>query len=271
MTESIIEMCESSKGCVKCVILVINTFLLIVGAASMGTGIWLLTSESSLFYRYHDVIAESDVNAALLKDGVIAMLAGGLAILMFASIGIVAAVTSSTGLLAMYTVLLSALMAVEVAPVILAVVFRADWMSKIDKEVLAEFRDRYGDDNSDESSREFTSAFNALQSDFDCCGWFNGSDYDIQAPQKWNNTKMMVPESCCNAHNQTSRDSCVTEPMTSELYNSIGCRDALTNLLTTYEYVVISLGGVILGLELLMVIGTVTLLSISVGNKYDLS
>ena len=72
-----------------------------MGAASLATGIWLLTAEDSFFLRYHDVIADSDVRQELLKEGVIVLLAGGVAVLTFASLGMVAACTSNTCLLAM--------------------------------------------------------------------------------------------------------------------------------------------------------------------------
>lgn len=278
MTESPFSMCESTKGCFRGLIVAINIVLLVVGAASMATGIWLLVAEHSYFQRYDDVMAGSDISQGLLRDGAIVLLTGGAAIMLFTSLGLVAACTTNTCLLGLYTVVLTILLVVEVVPVILAIVFKADWEKKVDEEALGAIHNQYGGQYS-ASSKAFTSAFNLLQVDFKCCGWINGSDYVITgvAPLNWivrssDSVRWKVPAECCPSNNDTARESCVKYPAASEIYVAKGCRSALMDIVTTYEDVIIGLAATILGLELLMLVGTVVLLIFAVnGNKYSVS
>ncbi|KAL8607662.1 hypothetical protein ACOMHN_039336 [Nucella lapillus] len=225
MTESILEMCASTKSCLRCGIIALNSFLLMAGAGSVAVGIWLLTAEDSYFYRYHDVITDSDVNYELVKDSVIALLAVGVAVLMFSALGMVAAYTLHSCLLALYCVLLALLMVIGVVPVILAVVCKADWVSKLDEQVLSSLHHKYGG-HASVTSKDFTAALDSLQADFECCGWHNGTDYvsETVSPKRWSGqieggAQMAVPESCCAVTpNQSSLQACVTDPTSSELY-----------------------------------------------------
>ncbi|XP_076437930.1 CD151 antigen-like [Babylonia areolata] len=278
MTESMLEMCESTKSCLRCGIMALNSVLLLVGAGSVAVGIWLLTAEDSYFYRYHDVITDSDMNHELLKDGVIALLSGGVAVLVFAALGMVATYTMHSCLLGLYCVLLAALMVVEVVPVILAVVFKADWVSKLDEQVLSSLHNKYGGHVS-VTSKDFTAALDTLQADFECCGWHNGTDYvsESVSPKRWSaqtddGVPMVVPFSCCEGTttNDTLRQACVTDPATSHIYFKIGCRDALIDILNVHQILVIILGAVTLGMEMVMIVATILLLTCTVNNKYNL-
>nr|KAG5697644.1 hypothetical protein BaRGS_011193 [Batillaria attramentaria] len=165
MTESVLDdMCESTKGCFRWIIISINSILLLVGVASLATGIWLLVAEDSFFQRYDDITGGSEVNQELLRDGAIVLLAGGAAIMLFTALGLVAACTSNPCLLGLYVVVLTILLVLETVPVILAVVFKSDWEAKIDEEVFSAMHNKYGGQYSS-ASKAFTSAFNLLQED----------------------------------------------------------------------------------------------------------
>ncbi|PVD32189.1 hypothetical protein C0Q70_07618 [Pomacea canaliculata] len=207
----------------------------------MATGIWFLAAYNSYLPNYFGVLDGSSVSQEVLRDGAIVLLAAGAAIFAFALLGVVAACTCNGVLLVVHAVIVIILMVVQVTAVVLAIVFRIRIATKIDNEVAYMFNADYGRQDS-----AFTSAFNAFQSEYSCCGWRNSSDYILSElrPMNWNKT--MVPEECCINRNET----CTTNPTNNTFLITQGCRESLQDVLFTYGSAIIGLSIAIIGLEL---------------------
>ncbi|XP_041361209.1 tetraspanin-1-like [Gigantopelta aegis] len=211
-------MCSTVKACLRFSIVFFNIPILLIGAAAVGTGIWVIVDENSFFSNYDAFADASVVDKAFIREGAIVLLSGGAATLVFAIIGIFAAVSTSVCLLGLYVIILTLLIAVQVSAIALGVLFKKEWEGKLDTEVLKNIKTKY--DGLTTTNEAFTAALNELQQNQKCCGWRNVTDFETTGNQ-WNRTLSngsvaIIPDACCKSDNETF--DCVIAPSVDNSY-----------------------------------------------------
>ncbi|XP_046584264.1 CD151 antigen-like [Haliotis rubra] len=265
-------MCSSFKSCLKFCIISINIIILLAGGAALGVGIWIVIDEDSFFNTlYPHILDVSTIDKEFLRHAAIVLATGGAGTVFFALLGIAAAVTSSTCLLGLYITVITLVIAVEVAAVILGIVFKKAWERELDNELKENMKMKYG-----APSDGFTAAMDQLQGKKMCCGWTNGSDY-VMTGSQWNRTLedgslATIPDSCCKMVNASIvMPNCTTAPTSDNSYFNQGCKSSLYDLFVNYQACIIGFGAGIAGIEFLMLLLAIFLIANNDSNKYNMS
>ncbi|XP_060069830.1 tetraspanin-1-like [Ylistrum balloti] len=258
----------STKNCMKATIMIASVPVIVIGAISLGMGLWIAFDNPSFIGLTH-LEEFSVVDQSFVRNGAYIVIAGGACVLAFGIYGVIAAATESPVLLGVYVTLLSLVMAIEVAATVLGVVFKHMWEENMEESIVAKLADRYdGILNSDDF---FTYHFNNFM---ECCGFYDYKDF-VTNSTKWNRTidssvAMVIPPACCkpSSTNDTSTlQNCVYDPTPDNAYLT-GCQNAIEDLFYRYECVIIGVAAAIVFCQLLMMILTLVMLCTKVDNSY---
>ncbi|XP_059176617.1 tetraspanin-1-like [Physella acuta] len=263
---------ESTRVCLKFTIVFLNIPIIVIGAVSLGIGVWVIVDDTSFFDLAASILDLEVLGQDVLRQGAVVMVTAGAAMIVLAGLGVVGALAMSSCLLVTYVVTLMLLLTLEVAVIILGVVFKSEWESKANSVLTNRLNSHYGNP----SDLPFTRTFDALQKKLGCCGWNDGKDFKNVSRQTWNTTlpngqQRMVPDCCCMAGNSTTVSDCVVSPYNSSLYITKGCRAAVEDEFKTYQWVVIGVTIAVLSFQFIVIVLTLVLVVHNVKNKYDMS
>lgn len=253
------------KNIIKIIICIINIPIVIFGAVAVGLGIWIaLDNPSFLALTQLDGLAV--VDQSFVKSGAYVIIAGGAAIFVFGIIGIVGTLRENACLLGMYVATLTTVIALEVAAIVLGIVYQSIWKEKLDTIIQKNIREEY--DGLKNTKDWFTMNFDLVQRELGCCGHNNSDDFKLAT--KWNETasdgsRYTVPAACCKSNNYTVQggvsevEQCMKSP-TPDNANLKGCKTALEELFNKYEHVIIGVASAAVACQFLMLILALILL-----------
>ncbi|KAH9489378.1 hypothetical protein Btru_056932 [Bulinus truncatus] len=268
---------ESTRACLKFSIVFLNIPIIVIGAVSLGIGVWVTVDDNSFFDLASSVLDLQVLGQDILRQGALVMIIAGAAMVILAGIGVIGALALSSCILTFYAVVLILLLVLEVAVIILGIVFKSEWETKANLLVVNKLTTQYGYKDPDPRA-PFTRTYDALQKKLHCCGWEGGADFSNITVTSWNNgslvkgPKRQVPESCCSAApNETLVTECAVSPYNSTYYSYQGCRKVIENKFRTYQWVVIGVTIAVLTFQFVVIVMTLALVVHNVNNKYDMS
>lgn len=250
-------MAETGCGakCAKLVILLINFVFGLIGIVLLGFGIFLVVDAKALHNEYFIPVGSS-ANMILIAAGVILIV--GLIIIFITIVGCCAAARENTGCLTFYSIILILVLILQIIAVILAGVFYTKIIYTLDDHMLNIVNEQYGQPNKTDS----TIFIDTVQKDLHCCGVTVKGPKDWEF-SKWNNeTKQMVPETCCTV-NATGQHLNVTlcreyaykndseQPLRSHYVYTEGCDSKVDGLIKKYVGILI---GVVIAVVLIQVV-----------------
>ncbi|XP_059139878.1 tetraspanin-18-like isoform X3 [Physella acuta] len=257
---------QHEDGCVTCLrgtLHCYNVFILIVGCAALGVGIWLLVTDFGA-RKVTPIVGNQ-----LYEVTTYLLIAGGGAVALLAFCGCCGTIREDKCVLSFYGTTLAIVFIVLGAACGLAFFFRSELASKIKTRMQDSLSLSYGVDvRTNHENKRITDAWDAMQRQLQCCG-IEGNVTSVsswmfyKSNTKWFNSKIggtfMVPESCCapgnvkictgeeefrgppSYHNNHNPEYRKTNPY---LYTT-GCYDALLDYLHTYSAVVGTVAAVV--------------------------
>lgn len=249
-------------GSVKYALIFINLIFWVVGLASVGLAVWMLTDQTflmSLSQEQHNFSA-----------GLYILLAAGILMLIVAFLGCYGAIRSSQCMLVTF---FSCLLVVIVAQIAAGAWLYANSNSLeelVKSALINTVKNKYSVEES------YTQAVDSFQSDLGCCGATGPSDWtgskyatkDTSLPVSLTvsgdaNNMYRVPESCCRVKDSADCAAAREIKVASEvnfhaIYNE-GCIDKLMDFLNSQKNVVIGVAAAIGVLELLGLIFSLVL------------
>ncbi|KAK3735862.1 hypothetical protein RRG08_041054 [Elysia crispata] len=256
---------QNEDGCVTCLrgmLHCYNVFILIVGCASLGVGIWLLVTDFGA-RKVTPIVGNQ-----LYEVTTYLLMAGGGAVALLAFCGCCGTIREDKCVLSFYGTTLAIVLIVLGASCVLAIFFRTEVESNVQFRMKETLTKHYGVDISrDSKNRRITEAWDAMQRQLKCCGVHGnvtGPDSFLMYKSiRWSkykkNSERIVPESCCapgdvkictgetefsgppiyfNAHTDDLRKK---NPY---LYTD-GCYDSLIKYLKTYSTVVAGVSAIV--------------------------
>lgn len=266
---------QHEDGCVTCLrgtLHCYNVFILIIGCAALGIGIWLLVTDFGA-RKVTPIVGNQ-----LYEVTTYLLIAGGGAVALLAFCGCCGTIREDKCVLSFYGTTLAIVLIVLGAACGLAFFFRSVLATKIQEKMRDTLSINYGFEvRTNAENKRITDAWDAMQRQLQCCGVVgNVTSFDswmyYTSKTKWSGVKksqnQRVPESCCAPGDfkictgeqefngpprffQGHRDELrQTNPF---LYTT-GCYDALIDYLQTYSAVV---GAVAAIVPLFLVFGIV--------------
>jgi CD63 antigen len=222
---------------IKWLFIIFNAFFALCGLVLIGFGGYLVGTNQSLNFLFGNNVIGG--GALLIICGIVTF---GLA-----ALGVVGALFQLRPLLVIFGISLSVIVVVEIIAAILGFAFHSQLSGQVAQTFLRAMNEVLAD------SATATAVYN-FQESFQCCG--------ANRPEDWQTTPFyganmnMYPGSCCNASNISP------PPPTGGLCNpnvarSIGCVNALQNLVTQNVGVAAGLGVVGLLFGLMEILGIV--------------
>ncbi|GFS11242.1 tetraspanin [Elysia marginata] len=256
---------QNEDGCVTCLrgmLHCYNVFILIVGCAALGVGIWLLVTDFGA-RKVTPIVGNQ-----LYEVTTYLLMAGGGAVALLAFCGCCGTIREDKCVLSFYGTTLAIVLIVLGASCGLAIFFRTEVESNIQLRMRNTLTKHYGVELTRNSqNRRITEAWDAMQRQLKCCGVagnVTGSDsFQMYKSIRWSkfkkNQHRVVPESCCAPgdikictgeeefhgppiyFNAYTPDLKKTNPY---LYTD-GCYDGLLKYLKTYSTVVAGVSAIV--------------------------
>nr|CAA77025.1 tetraspanin-CD63 receptor [Geodia cydonium] len=205
--------------CLRFTLIFWNIFVLLIGVAALAVGIWQVVENDN-----YSEVTGSDTAAA----GAVSIV-GGIIAIGVALLGIIGAIALSRILIGIYAVIIVIFIIIELASGIVGFVFRDRVESTVSDNAVAAIENYY---NSTSDRR----VIDAIQNDFDCCGWNNYTDYTDREEE--------IPTSCICDDNDGDGNKCI--PISEMGVNSTvytdGCRDSFVDFLREYQLVAGAIG-----------------------------
>jgi len=179
---------------------------------------------------------ENFVNPVLIDNAAYILMALGAFIFILSFLGYCGSIKESRVLLTAYGIFIIIIFCLEIAVIVLAVVFKETHVDQQTKKFLTDtLRDHYTVGN-DKDAVAFT--WDHIMSNFECCGvndytdFANNKNFTMTA-----RPNQLIPESCCilseNGTFEPQDPTCTTNPNLSNSYLNSGCFDAINNLFRT--------------------------------------
>ncbi|XP_058491725.1 leukocyte surface antigen CD53-like [Solea solea] len=192
-----------AQGCLKClkfVMCIANLFCFVCGVSVIGLGVYMMMT----LHEFTLLMINGKVAHMLLISGIV--------ITCISFLGFLGALKENRCLLLMYFLLLFLLMLVELTAACLLLMYEDQIAPTVEKELTEQLKKARGQAGNSTSERrdlvqtQVSGWWDPIQTQLDCCGVYNVSD--------WKNE---VPKSCC----QTTCD------VPKLPYREKGCFDAL--------------------------------------------
>jgi len=230
---------REDNGCcnrtyLKSIMIVFNIFFWVSGA------FFLLTGLATYFLR-HDYI--SLLSVKLFSITTYMMIAIGGTVIILAFIGCLGTMKENRGCLIFYSVMLIVVFMAETCAGLIAYMYESAIHEELARNLNQTMMSQYSVDPA------VTQAVDAMQSDFECCG---AEDYTDWFASTWSDTRIgqaqsTVPGSCCITPNTTCAQS-----FKLDLINKEGC---IYKLERFFRLHLILIGGISLGLSILQIFG----------------
>ncbi|BFY99254.1 hypothetical protein BsWGS_02293 [Bradybaena similaris] len=195
---------QNEDGCVTCLrgtLHCYNVFILLIGCAALGIGIWLLVTDFGA-RKVTPIVGNQ-----LYEVTTYLLIAGGGAVALLAFCGCCGTIREDKCVLSFYGTTLAIVLIVLGAACGLAFFFRSELAHQIQDRMKDTLSVNYGYDvRTNTENRRITEAWDAMQRQLECCGVVgNVTSFDswmyFLSKTKWSGVKKgpnrRVPDSCC--------------------------------------------------------------------------
>jgi len=227
---------DCSGSCMKYLLFFFNFIFWCVGAAILAVGIWAKVDPAVTEYIGITIDDSTSYDIAIIL-----LICVGAFIFLLGFLGCCGACKESSCMLGTFAVLLTILVLVQIVAAILVAVFQSDVNDSIQEVMLEQIKENYFVDDG------ITKAWDRMQSDLECCGVSNSSNWDNSA---WQNNKTnldLVPYSCCDG--KSGGDDCLKTAAYSE-----GCYDKMLDWINEHAAIIMGVG---FGLAFIEIMGIV--------------
>lgn len=236
----------SGYSCVKYMFFAFNVIFWLLGSALLGVGIWLHVSKgayASIAPTYNFL----SVTAIIIAAGCIMIVVG--------FFGCCGAIMENQCMLIIYFILVVIIFVLEIVAGILAFVYRDDLEGGITAELTKGIRSNYKVEDG------LTKAWDSAQSDLQCCGVVNYTDWYRSAA--WPNHDY-VPESCCLFKAPTCGES-----GDASQWHKKGCYEEIKGKILDNLYIVGIIGITIGIIQILGLVASMALTCFLRSEKYQ--
>lgn len=259
--------------CIKFILFIVNVLFFLIGGAAVGLGIFALVDKSKLITLTKIGNAENYDVTSLLEAGAYCLIIGGAVVMILAFLGCCGAMRDSKILLGLYAFLMIIIVILEIAAVVIGIVFS----NKVASELKTVMKDRITKeyDGVLKTGDPFTLAMDFAQVYFECCGVDNYKDYSNTT--KWNRTMSdgkvaVMPKTCCILNNKDAyfddpsaisvkSSECQTTYASATSYGDKGCYDSILDWAKRNAGIVIGIGVGIVVMEILCIVFACCLIS----------
>ncbi|KAK3087629.1 hypothetical protein FSP39_008621 [Pinctada imbricata] len=260
------------------------------GGGLLGIGIFILVSKNDILVLTRSVDTSNLDVPSLIEKAAYAIIAGGAFIFIVAFLGCCGACRKSKGMLCTYAIVVGLILALEIAAVVMAIVYKSDVSMTC---FIVRVFEKFAKDNLTnlletryigpyDFSDVISLAFDLVHILFGCCGVTSGAQFaNISS---WNTTyayddgsgsyviaTAVIPATCCDFSNDDAFPNDITNfllsmtnttcPVTkANSYYEKGCYDELYNAFSTYFNIVIGFGASVGALEILGIISACCLM-----------
>jgi vacuolar-type H+-ATPase subunit I/STV1 len=264
---------ECGETCAKYILFLVNLIIFLSGGGLLGFGLWLKFDKSS-FLTLIGILNTHDLNKdiespSLIHDLSIILIVAGAFLLIVGFFGCCGAIKESKCCLIIYGVFLILILLLEIAAVVLAIVYRESFEDKVkvilNKSLQTEYMDR-------KNGTAISFTWNVVMASIKCCGM---KDYEDFAQTPWWKTKKsgyVVPEACCKLEGEITRftpqvPECPKSPTPDNSYKNIGCYEKVKGILDEHLDLVIAVSCCVGAIELIASFFAFCL--VSALNKYS--
>lgn len=248
-------------NCAKIILIIVNIIFFLAGVAVLAVGIWLLVDQGVL--KVVNFIVPD--NSSLFRAAAILLIVLGVFVLLVSILGFVGACIEHRTVLAVYIVLVTIVLAGQVACGIVAIVYKDEIRQRVDTSLIKSVRkvtnwvskNRYYKYQTARGKCEASSdgaVWDYVQVKFNCCGVYN-APYSGYADSKLYqfceplNLINSFPVTCCEQKNELDLSDLKTNDQ-QELkksfdctqYKTQGCSNAVVEWIEKYAPVIIGMG-----------------------------
>lgn len=277
-------MGDSDSKCTLIVMVVLNFFIFIAGAAACAAGLLLKFSsgimESEVLTLFNNIKVDGTPIGTLADANVYMMIVGGVFVMVIGVLGLCGAWNSIKECLWAYIIILVVLILLQIVVVALWIFMRQTGDEWFRGQLLEQLDNYEGPEATDDVSKGWNTLFMKAK----CCGvnnqYSSGSttnDFRDRGSKWWNNNRQPtenVPASCCKGATQSTvlnyvgSTKCPAAAGTPIYYYEEGCYERITIIVEKYSLCMLVVIGVIFFVQ---VTAIVSAYSLTKKNKVDAS
>lgn len=238
---------------------VVNFIVWVCGIVVLGVGIYSRVKAGD----WSDLLTDSSV-----LDAANLLIASGAIVMVIGFLGCCGAIKQLRPLLVVYAILLILIFILEIAGGIYAAVKKDDVLKSLQDGIQKAMTNSYGGDST--ADKGYTKSVDWFQENVKCCGstgpssW-NNTKWDMKQKQKGvNDTKLIVPDSCC--HSAGCNRVATYKQLTATTTYTKGCVGESEAFLNSHTKELVGVG---VGIAFIQIIGIVfaLLLCRSIGKE----
>lgn len=230
---------EGGAKVIKFLVVFFNFLFFVFGCVLIGYGAYALI-------EFGDYVTLTDGEYA---TGSKVMIAAGVLIALISFFGCCGAWKENRCLLVIFFICLLVILCLEIAFAVLGYTHRNKIDDEFNKQVIAALQSKYGEDDNEGT----TDAFNLIQKEQKCCGWYNYTDW--QKSKFANGSHSVVPDSCC----KNAKENCGKSISSDNIYKE-GCKEKVEDFIKERLYVIGALGVTIVVIQVLGMIFALVLI-----------
>ncbi|XP_071154415.1 CD63 antigen-like [Mytilus edulis] len=258
-------------GLSKCFLITFGIFFLLFGGACIGGGIFVILYKNDILILARSATegaVDSVDTPSLLESAAYVLIATGAFVVFISFVGCCGACLKSKCLLRIYVVVIGLMLLLEIAAVVLVIVYKDKLETYAKDNLSTMLNDNYIGPYS--TSNAISLAFDLAQIVFKCCGVVNQTEY--ASINTWNTTyaydsgggvyvtaTATIPVTCCQFNNEDAFPDDMTTflnsivdnqcPVTQAGAHTTGCYDALKDEFNKYFSILIGIASGIAGLQ----------------------
>lgn len=250
---------DCPANCARFSLCLSNFVFIIVATSLLVVGTWVAASKETFlghvinatksadapnpFYTLSTEKSSSDtacienfVDPVLIDNAAYILIALGAFIFILSFLGYCGSIKESRVLLTAYGIFIIIIFCLEIAVIVLAVVYKESHVDLHTKKFLSDtLKDHYTVGNGKDA---VTFTWDHIMSNFKCCGVNNYEDFaNIKNFTMNARPNQLIPEACCKLSDNGTfvpeDPNCVTNPSSTNSYMDSGCFDAINNLFKT--------------------------------------
>jgi len=243
---------DCGGSCMKYLLFLFNFIFFVCGAAILGVAIWVLVDPNILDYVG---LAAGD---ASFKAAIYLFIAVGSIIFLVGFLGCCGACKESSCMLGMFAGLMIIILLLQITAGILAAVYQTEVKNTMTDEMAKQAKNVTG-----QETQALTLTFNLIQTQFECCGSNNPTDYQGGSVVDTSGNPMNVPQSCCVARTPTGHNdrpnavdypACNTGWESQDQVNQKGCAQQLIDWINEYALYILGVGFGLAAVEVLGIV-----------------
>lgn len=235
--------------CLKFIMFGFNVVFWLIGGAMLGLGIWMAVDPDAL--NDLGAVESAGMDNEMWAIAVYTFIAIGALVFLLGFLGCWGACISESSSIALwiYSILVGLIILAEIAVVILVAIYWGSVNDSVAQAMYNDVRTKYIDDNPEDA---LYTSWNVMQTEWECCGSYNYTDYiDSAYDHDAVPASVVVPQSCCTDTEHLTECQSLSNK---DYVHSKGCYDAMKEFLDKNAPIII---GVTCGFAALQIIGLI--------------